>query len=83
LATNTVGAAVGDCVLIEGSHTLLLAAVVYLVPIVLFFIGWFIHPIAGAVGALLGLGGVIAVNRLLQEKNGVSAKIVTIVKKAS
>jgi len=82
LVINTEGAAQGDTVLIEGSRTLLVAALVYLAPIILFFAGWFIHPIAGAVGVLLGAGGVIAVNRFLQDKGGVSAKIITIVERA-
>jgi positive regulator of sigma E activity len=82
LAINTEGAAPGDTVLIENSRTLLLAALVYLVPIILFFIGWFIHPVAGAIGVLIGAGGVIAVNRFLQDRGGVSAKIVAIVERA-
>ncbi|MCL2003548.1 MAG: SoxR reducing system RseC family protein [Oscillospiraceae bacterium] len=81
LAINTEGAAPGDRVLIEGSRTLLLAALVYLAPIVLFFIGWLIHPIAGAVGVLLGAAGVMAVNRFLQDRGGVSARIIAIVEK--
>jgi positive regulator of sigma E activity len=82
LAINTEGAAPGDVVLIEGGRTLLLAALVYLAPIVLFFIGWVIHPIAGAFGVLLGAAGVIFVNRFLQDRGGVSAKIVAIVDRA-
>jgi hypothetical protein len=82
LAINTAGAAAGDIVLIEGSRTLLLAAFVYLTPIVLFFLGWFFHPIAGAAGVLIGAGGVFAVNRFLQDKGGVSAKVIAIVEKA-
>jgi positive regulator of sigma E activity len=82
LAINTEGAAPGDTVLIEGSRTLLLVTIVYLVPIVLFFLGWFIHPIAGAAGVLLGAGGVIAVNRFLQDRGGISAKVIAVIEKA-
>jgi positive regulator of sigma E activity len=82
LAFNNRDAAVGDRVLIEGSHTLLLAALVYLAPIVLFFIGWAIHPFAAGAGILLGIGGVLFVNRFLQERGGVKAKIVSILEKS-
>jgi sigma-E factor negative regulatory protein RseC len=82
LAINREGAAPGDRVLIEGSRTLLLAALVYLVPIVLFFIGWFIHPIAGAAGVLTGVAGVFFVNRFLQDRGGVSAKIIAVIERA-
>jgi len=79
LAVNTEGAGVGDWVLIENSRTLPLAALVYLAPIVLFFLGWIFHPVAAASGVLLGVAGVMAVNRFLQDRGGVSAKIVTVV----
>jgi positive regulator of sigma E activity len=82
LAINTLNAALGDRVLIESSRTLLLAALVYLAPILLFFIGWFIHPLGGALGILLGVAGVMAVNRFLQERGGVTAKVVSVIEKA-
>ena len=82
LAVNTEGAGPGDWVLIENSRTLPLAALVYLAPVVLFFLGWAFHPVAAAVGVLLGAGGVMTVNRFLQERGGVSAKIVAIVRPA-
>ena len=82
LAVNTAGAGPGDMVLIEGSRTLLLAALVYLAPIVLFFIGWIFHPVAAAVGLLIGVGGVLFVNRFLQDRGGVSAKIIAVVGRA-
>ena len=82
LTVNPVGAGLGDRVLIEGSRTLALAALVYLLPIILFFIGWFIHPLAGAGGSLLGIAAVLAVNRILQNKGGVSAKIIAVVEPA-
>jgi positive regulator of sigma E activity len=81
LAINTEGAAPGDRVLIEGSRTLALAALVYLVPILLFFLGWFIHPVAGAVGLLLGVAAIFFVNRFLQDRGGVEAKIISIIEK--
>jgi positive regulator of sigma E activity len=68
--------------MIESSRTLLLAALVYLAPVLLFFIGWIIHPLAGGAGILLGVAGVMAVNRFLQAHGGVTAKIVAIVEKA-
>ncbi|MDR0293320.1 MAG: SoxR reducing system RseC family protein [Oscillospiraceae bacterium] len=80
LATNTAGAIAGDRVLIEGSRTLLLAALVYLAPLALFFIGWLFHPVAGAAGVLLGIAGVIAVNRFLQDRGGVSAKVIAVIR---
>jgi positive regulator of sigma E activity len=83
LAINPLQAAPGDRVLIESSRTLLLAALVYLAPILLFFAGWIIHPLAGGLGLLLGVAGVMIVNRFLQAHGGVRAKIVTIVEKAT
>ena len=80
LALNSMGAAEGDSVLIEGSGTLLLAALVYLVPLLLFFIGWFIKPIAGLMGLLTGAAAVLFINRYLQDRGGISARIVTILR---
>ena len=63
----------GDFVVIESStgNTLSLAALLYLVPLVLFFIGWFIHPVAGAVGVLIGLGLCFFANNRLQKNGGI------------
>lgn len=83
LAINSEGAGIGDRVLIEGSRTVLLAALVYLLPIVLFFIGWVFHPVAGAVGVLTGVGVVMVVNRFLQNKGGVSARIIAVIPQAN
>jgi positive regulator of sigma E activity len=69
--------------LIEGSRTLLLAALVYLAPLVLFFIGWIIHPVGGAAGVLLGVACVMFINRFLQDKGGVSARIIAVIERAS
>jgi positive regulator of sigma E activity len=82
LAINREGAAPGDTVLIEGSRTLALAALVYMVPLLLFFAGWYVHPIAGAVGILIGIAGVMLVNRFLQEKGGISAKVISVIERA-
>jgi len=81
LATVTLKVSPGDYVLIESSRTLLLAALVYLAPILLFFIGWLIHPLAAGVGILLGAAVVIFMNRFLQERGGVTAKVVSIMQK--
>ncbi len=83
-AVNRVNAKEGDLVLVESGtkETLKLAAVVYLLPIVLFFIGWLITPSLGAVGVVVGLGFTVLVNMLVTKKGGVQVHIIAIVNKA-
>ncbi|MCL2082606.1 MAG: SoxR reducing system RseC family protein [Oscillospiraceae bacterium] len=80
LARNPVKAKPGDRVTIESKtgSTLALAALLYLVPIALFFIGWIFHPLGGGFGVLLGLGLCMFVNRRLQESGGVQVCIISI-----
>lgn len=80
LARNAAGAVPGDKVLVESSTkgTLSLAAIVYLIPLVLFFIGWIIHPAAGGAGLLIGLGICLAANRILQKKGGLAVEITAV-----
>ncbi|MDR1735426.1 MAG: SoxR reducing system RseC family protein [Oscillospiraceae bacterium] len=79
-AVNKVGAKAGDRVQIEGStkETLRLAALVYLLPVVLFLIGWIFHPLAGALGMLFAVAAVFAINRRLQRRGGVTVHITAI-----
>lgn len=76
-AINNVDARPGDRVVISGStgHTLRLAALVYLLPVALFLIGWVIHPLVGALGALAAAGLVFYVNRRLMNQGGIKVYI--------
>ena len=80
LALNRAGALEGDSVLIEGSGTLPLAALVYIAPVFLFLLGWFIHPMAGLAGVMAGAAAVLLVNRYLQERGGVTARVVSVLR---
>jgi positive regulator of sigma E activity len=80
LAVNTEKVKAGDTVLIESGRTLRLAALIFLLPLVLFFLGAAFHPVAGGAGILIGVGVVIFVNRFLQKKGGVSARVVAVLK---
>lgn len=80
LATNTERVKTGDTVLIESGKTLRLAALIFLLPLLLFFVGVFFHPIAGGIGIILGVGIVLAANRFLQNKGGVTARVVAVLK---
>ncbi len=80
LATHKEKVKTGDTVLIESEKTLRLAALIFLLPLLLFFAGVFLHPIAGGVGILLGVGVVLAVNRFLQKKGGVTARVVAVLR---
>jgi sigma-E factor negative regulatory protein RseC len=64
-AVNEIGAHPGDRVIIRSSsvEALKVAALIYIVPIVLFVAGYFIHPLAGAVGLIAGFFCAFAVNR--------------------
>lgn len=60
LARNPVGARPGDRVVVESSSKSILgiAALVYLLPLVLFFTGYFIaHALGAGEGAAIGTGG--------------------------
>ena len=90
LANNSVGARPGDKVLVESSTKQVLgfAAVVYLLPLVLFFTGYFLSAALGAVeGLAIGLGAlcfvvslvvVVLVDRKVRGKTGNMFTIVAI-----
>ncbi len=79
-ARNNAKAKPGDFVVIESStgNTLALAALLYLVPLVLFFIGWFFHAVAGVVGLLIGLGFCFFANNQLQKNGGIPISVVEV-----
>lgn len=77
-ADNLVGAQKGDSVLVRSDtgRVLKLAAMLYLMPVVLFFLGYFLMP--GGEGARLAVGGgafaagiliCMAVSRWMKENN--------------
>jgi positive regulator of sigma E activity len=77
-ADNQIGAVVGDWVLIEGSTGKVAQAIalVYVLPLVLFFLCYFLAELlighgtgAGIIGFLLGLFAAVLVSRR-QQKNG-------------
>ena len=79
-AQNAINAPEGSRVVIESGsgRTLGLAALVYLAPIVLFFIGWAFHPIAGVAGLAAGIGAVIITGRTLKKRGGLPVSIVAL-----
>ena len=78
VADNTIGAAVGDFVKISSDSAPVLrgAAVLYMMPLVLFFLGYALGAVLWGMGALvgclafvLGIALVIAYDRLVAAKN--------------
>ena len=76
-ADNPIGAAPGDLVKVESSTALVLkaAVVLYVLPLVLFFLGYYLGTLPGSFGALgggigfvLGVVIVIAYDRLVVNK---------------
>ncbi len=82
-AVNRIGAKPGDTVIVEtaGKTIVQAALVVYLVPIVLFFVGWAVGSmlgsggLGGALGFLLGLIPAVCYNRYLLRKRPVTYTI--------
>ena len=77
-ADNPIGAAVGDFVTISSDSGPVLrgAAVLYMMPLVLFFLGYFLGAVCwgkgaltGGLGFVLGIGLVIAYDRLVASRN--------------
>lgn len=90
LAENCVGAQAGDTVIVESAsaHVLGIAAVVYLVPFVLFFALYFLAGALGvkgglalwfgAAGFLIGGAIIFLLNRMVREKQQMVFRIVSI-----
>jgi len=85
-AENPIGAAVGDTVMVETSTaTVMKAAVlVYLVPVILFFVGYFagqmisfLPGILGAVGFVLGILPAILLNHKMTRSHEQTFRIVS------
>jgi sigma-E factor negative regulatory protein RseC len=84
-AINSIGAKPGDLVYVQsGSGPVLLgAAVLYMMPLVLFFLGYFAADVLWGLGALggcvffvLGIGGVVVYDRLVAKKQNTVYTIV-------
>ena len=77
-AQNQIGAGVGDLVIIRSASgpVLAAAAVLYMIPLVLFLLGYFLGsliglgPLAGCLAFGLGIGLVILYDRRIQKKKG-------------
>lgn len=82
-AVNRIGAEPGDMVIVEtaGKTIMQAALLVYMVPIVLFFIGWAVGSALGSAGAggalgfALGLIPAVCYNRHLRRKRPVTYTI--------
>lgn len=90
-ASNPVGAEKGDKVLVESSNKTLYkaAVVVYLIPVLLFFLfyalgQWLLGmgTLAGILGFALGLGLAVVFNKKFTKDGGVAFDIVAIVERA-
>jgi len=89
-AINELGARVGDCVDVETDTTAVIgiAAVVYLLPLLLFFAIYIIFRIlklndavcllCGGVGFAIGVLCALALNRIVGKKNSIPLKIVSV-----
>ncbi len=87
-ARNPIGAAPGQKVVVESStkKMLRIVALVYLIPVVLFFLGYFaamaatasvaVQYTAAAAGFVLGILGAIGYDRRLRSRGGLSFTIV-------
>ena len=87
-ALNPIGAAPGQKVVVESStkKMLRIVALVYLIPVVLFFLGYFaamaatasvaVQYTAAAAGFVLGILGAIGYDRRLRSRGGLSFTIV-------
>ena len=87
-ARNPIGAAPGQKVVVESSTKTMLriVALVYLIPVVLFFLGYFaamaatasvaVQYTAAAAGFVLGILGAIGYDRRLRSRGGLSFTIV-------
>ena len=83
-AQNPIGAKVGDLVKVESQTAPVLkaAVVLYVLPLVLFFLGYYLGTLPGSFGVLgglagfsLGITGVIAYDRLVLQKKNISYTI--------
>lgn len=84
-AVNAIGAAPGDLVTVSSASGPVLAgaAVLYMMPLVLFFLGYFAADVLWGLGALggcvffvLGIGGVVVYDRLVAKKQNTVYTIV-------
>ena len=82
---NGIGARPGDVVRIESESgpVLMGAAVFYVVPMVLFFLGYFLGdslwqmgPLVGGIGFAAGIGLAVAYDRLVARKQKIEYKVV-------
>ena len=72
-APHPIGAAAGDVVMISSASgpVLRAAAATYLLPLVLFFLGYFLGGgWGGGLGFALGVVGIVAYDRLVAKKEG-------------
>lgn len=78
-AKNPIGAQPGDTVTVasDTGPVLLGAAVLYMLPLLLFFVGWLLFGgWGGGLGALLGLLGAVAYDRLVAKKRPAAYTII-------
>ena len=82
---NGIGARVGDTVRIESATgpVLMGAAVFYVIPMVLFFLGYFLGenlwqlgPAVGCLGFALGIAGAVLYDRLVARKQKIEYSVV-------
>jgi len=90
-ADNPLEAAVGDLVRVESESAPVLkaATVLYMIPLGLFFLGYYLGDVFGGWGAaggglgfLLGIGGVVVYDRTVMKRREPHYKITAFVKRA-
>ncbi len=90
-ADNPLGAGIGDLVRVESESAPVLkaAAVLYVIPLALFFLGYYLGDrighwgaAGGGLGFVLGIGAVVAYDRAVMKRREPSYKITAFVKRA-
>lgn len=90
-ADNPLGAGTGDLVRVESESAPVLkaAAVLYIIPLVLFFLGYYLGErvghwgaAGGCLGFVLGIGIVVAYDRTVMKRREPNYKITAFVKRA-
>lgn len=90
-AANPIGARIGDVVKVESQTAPVLkaAAVLYVLPLILFFIGYYLGTLPGSygmagggIGFALGIAAVVVYDRAVMSKQQLSYQITAIMKKA-
>lgn len=79
-ARNRAGAVPGDRVIVQSgtAETLRLCFVTYLLPVLLFVVGWCLHPAAGVASVLVSVAVLLVAERRLKAFGGSAVEIIRV-----